>query len=460
MKFFNTSLIALGLSLLAVSAANASAPDPVPAGTFPVTFDLSAIPDCSEMKVAINAAEASNRSLVMLRPTAEGSCILKGDMYVGKTGIYNLYCYNLKRQYRLPVSIGPSTGTIKLSIDGNVLSTDLSDPANHALGAYDDIVTGLTIRIGNEAASMSPDQLKAVISRIPAVTDSIVDNTPSLPAEIKQYLYQWGYSATSDAISLALHLRKNVGLDIPFATSDMLPPPVIVFNNPMSACFPSSTSIIASSLNGKTLEEKMADLYASYDDEGVRSRVSSALLDSFLNNFDYKNSFDDGVARLTALTERYSLPASWVDNFKSRKVTIPGTPFPEGITLVDRNGNPVDFSSFKGKYVFVDLWASWCGPCVGEVPHMQKLEKEFEGSDDVTFVSISVDNSEDAWLKKMDQLNMHGNQLRDASGQLCNRLNVKGIPHFLLYDRDGNLLVYKTTRPSHKDTLPMLKSLK
>ena len=91
---------------------------------------------------------------------------------------------------------------------------------------------------------------------------------------------------------------------------------------------------------------------------------------------------------------------------------------------------------------------------------MQKLEKEFEGSDDVTFVSISVDKSEDAWLKKMDQLNMHGNQLRDSSGDLCTLLNVKGIPHFLLYDRDGNLLVYKTTRPSHKDTLPMLKSLK
>ena len=48
---------------------------------------------------------------------------------------------------------------------------------------------------------------------------------------------------------------------------------------------------------------------------------------------------------------------------------------PEGIVLQDRDGNVVDFSAFRGKYVYIDMWASWCVPCLREVPELQKLEK-------------------------------------------------------------------------------------
>ncbi|MCM1051195.1 MAG: TlpA family protein disulfide reductase [Paenibacillus sp.] len=427
--------------------------------TFPVSFDLSSLPGCTQFNIALNAVEASNRSLVTLKRPSETSCTLSGDMFRGKNNIYNVYCYSRNQQYILPMYLDASTGPVALSIVDGVLASNLKDPSNLALGKCDELFSNISRSLAENVDKMSVDEMKAAISRLVTVSDSIA-SLPSVPAPIALYIRLWGYTSTYDAVSLAVHLRKRAGLDVPFSASDLLAPPAMVLDTPMAACFSSSASIVASSLKGNTIEEKMADLYSAYDDEAIRSRVTDSMLDSFLNNFDYKNNFDDGVARLTALTERYSLPATWVDNFKARKVTVPGTPFPEAVVLVDRNGNKVDFSSFKGKYVFVDLWASWCGPCVGEVPHMQNLEKEFEGSDDVTFVSISVDKSEDAWLKKMDQLNMHGNQLRDSSGNLCTLLNVKGIPHFLLYDRDGNLLVYKTTRPSHTSTLPMLKALK
>lgn len=451
------SFLAVALCLFAgVHAFSQNSPD---METFPVSFDLSSLADCSQFNVALNAVEASSRSIVTLKRPSEDACTLSGDMFRGKNNIYNVYCYSRQMQFILPMYLDASTGPVALSIVDGVLTSNLKDPSNLALGKCDRIFSDISRTLALGVDKMTVDEMKATISRLVTVSDSIA-SLPSVPATVARYIRLWGYTSTYDAVSLAAHVRKQSGLEVPFSASDLLAPPAMVLDTPMATCFSSSPSIVASSLKGKTLEERMADLYASYDEPSVRSRVTDSMLDSFLSNFDYKNSFDDGVARLTALTERYSLPASWVDNFKARKVTVPGTSFPAGVTLVDRNGNNVDFSAFKGKYVFVDLWASWCGPCVGEVPHMQKLEKEFEGSDDVTFVSISVDKSEDAWLKKMDQLNMHGNQLRDSSGNLCTLLNVKGIPHFLLYDRDGNLLVYKTTRPSHKDTLPMLKALK
>ena len=107
----------------------------------------------------------------------------------------------------------------------------------------------------------------------------------------------------------------------------------------------------------------------------------------------------------------------------------------------------MDFSQLRGKYVYIDLWASWCVPCCREVPHLQKLEKELENKD-VVFLSISIDQKVEAWKKKMADLQVHGNQWHDSEGTLGKALNVKGIPFFLIYDKEGKLYMYNAPRPS------------
>ena len=115
----------------------------------------------------------------------------------------------------------------------------------------------------------------------------------------------------------------------------------------------------------------------------------------------------------------------------------------------------VDFSTFRGKYVYIDLWASWCTPCLKEVPALQKLEKELK-NDKVVFLSISIDTKEDAWKKKMQEKNMHGNQLWDPENSLGQALNVKGIPFFAIYDPEGKLYMHGAPRPSQGPGLVML----
>ena len=99
-----------------------------------------------------------------------------------------------------------------------------------------------------------------------------------------------------------------------------------------------------------------------------------------------------------------------------------------------------------------NIWASWCAPCVAEVPHLQKLEKDLNRRD-IVFVSISLDTKRENWEKQMEQLHMHGNQWLVRDEAFADMMNVKGIPHFLLYGKDGTLLDYKTARPSSGDLL-------
>ena len=138
--------------------------------------------------------------------------------------------------------------------------------------------------------------------------------------------------------------------------------------------------------------------------------------------------------------------------------SIIGAPFPE-VSLEDRDGTVLDITTFRGKYLYIDLWASWCVPCVKEVPYLQSLEKTLT-NDKVTFISISCDTDRDAWIKKMESLSMHGNQYIDVKGTFCDRLGVTGIPRFLIYDPDGRLLNADATRPSNPATLTMLEELK
>ena len=67
---------------------------------------------------------------------------------------------------------------------------------------------------------------------------------------------------------------------------------------------------------------------------------------------------------------------------------------------LDINGKEVSLSDLKGKYVYIDIWATWCGPCTGELPHLKELEKKMHGKK-IVFVSISCDKDKAAWEPKL-----------------------------------------------------------
>ncbi len=127
----------------------------------------------------------------------------------------------------------------------------------------------------------------------------------------------------------------------------------------------------------------------------------------------------------------------------------PGT-MATDILGVDVDGNEVKLSDFKGKIVYIDVWATWCGPCRREIPFLEKMEKDFH-DEDVVFLSVSIDKDKTAWEKMVRNDEMKGTQIHTPGAwgsDLCKTYNITGIPRFMLIDKEGKIITTNATRPS------------
>lgn len=121
--------------------------------------------------------------------------------------------------------------------------------------------------------------------------------------------------------------------------------------------------------------------------------------------------------------------------------------------FTDAEGKQHTLAELKGKTIYIDFWASWCGPCRGEIPYLKALEERtLAEREDVVFVSISVDQQEAAWKAAIKTNELHGNQWHITSMDICKRLNITGIPRFVVFGADGKLSVYSAKRPSQMKT--------
>lgn len=106
--------------------------------------------------------------------------------------------------------------------------------------------------------------------------------------------------------------------------------------------------------------------------------------------------------------------------------------------LINTSGEVIDLSSFKGKKVFVNLWATWCPPCVAEMPSIQELYNQTRNSN-TEFVMLSLDKNFDIAQQWARQKN-YNLPLYFASGDLPDALQVAGIPTTFIFDEEGKMI--------------------
>ncbi|UKJ07005.1 TlpA family protein disulfide reductase [Solitalea lacus] len=127
-------------------------------------------------------------------------------------------------------------------------------------------------------------------------------------------------------------------------------------------------------------------------------------------------------------------------------------------TAIDLAGNKVNLSSLKGKVIYVDLWATWCGPCMQEMPHFENLKAQYKDNPAVVFVSLSIDDSEDLWKKSVENRNADGCQWLINRSKL-QAYNIVGIPRTLLIDKDFKIVDMDAPMPSEKEVTKAIDEL-
>ena len=192
-------------------------------------------------------------------------------------------------------------------------------------------------------------------------------------------------------------------------------------------------------------------------DQKVREIIIHYIASAYVDNF--------GVKDITEMENLYNtyvkdtvLTAAYTAKYERWDLTRPGKLSP-GFRAPDVDGKEYVLADFRGRYVYIDMWATWCGPCKREIPFLKELEEEFKDAQ-IVFIGLSVDKDKAAWEKMVRSGALSGIQLYLGTGSSFQEAyRVEGIPRFMLLDKDGRIISNDMSRPSDPETARTLRNL-
>ena len=136
-----------------------------------------------------------------------------------------------------------------------------------------------------------------------------------------------------------------------------------------------------------------------------------------------------------------------INAVSAQTVRVPAPAF----TLKDLDGKEVSLSDFKGKVVYLDIWATWCPPCMAEIAYSKPLKEKYKNNPDIIFLNLSVDANQEKWKKVVAKKKIAGiniNSLKGMEANVLTNYHADYIPKYVLIDRVGNIVELDAKRPS------------
>lgn len=173
--------------------------------------------------------------------------------------------------------------------------------------------------------------------------------------------------------------------------------------------------------------------------------VSNVLVSSsteYLKDSEKNKPFlEEVVAKLEASELEIKGKDQFISSFKSSMLTAVGSMAPD-FQLTTPIGEKLSLSSLKGKYVMIDFWASWCGPCRKENPNVVRLYQEYK-SDPFEILGVSLDGDQNRWVQAIQQDGLvwkHVSDLKKWNNEAAKLYNVQGIPATFLLNPEGEII--------------------
>jgi thiol-disulfide isomerase/thioredoxin len=132
---------------------------------------------------------------------------------------------------------------------------------------------------------------------------------------------------------------------------------------------------------------------------------------------------------------------------------LPGKVAPN-FSFVDNIGKEYRVSDFLGKTLLIDIWGTWCAPCIAEIPYLEKLQQHYSNNNDVLIISIACDKKVEKWKSFLSSHKTSWHQYiisQEGDTILDNIYHVNGIPRFIIIDKYGKIVTSDAPRPSEDD---------
>ncbi|MCF6241678.1 MAG: TlpA family protein disulfide reductase [Bacteroidales bacterium] len=147
---------------------------------------------------------------------------------------------------------------------------------------------------------------------------------------------------------------------------------------------------------------------------------------------------------------------------------LKGSPFPKevlAVTLYKENGDSTTFKKvlkkLKGDVVYLDFWASWCGPCIREMPKSKEIQKYFLGKK-VSFLYLSTDAQHEKWIAGMKRIKINGHHYRikpEDKVFFKKLFKIPGIPYYIIIDKNGTIAEPKADWPREERVLKQIEKV-